>query len=150
MEVEVDEAQAFCGLLWGQEASDRAQLDGAVATDHERQVTRGARLPDPPGRLLGYLCHGGRVLRAAVAFVRPPASHLSVAVVRHLDPDAGEAAEEVGAPQRCRTLLLTGGEGSHARRHPDQAQRPHHASLPRWFNRARRATKASALTTSPP
>ena len=99
MDVEVDQSQSSSGPFGGQEASDCAQLDGAVAADYQRQVPRGVRLPDPTGRFAHDLHDGGEVLRASVALVRPPAPHTAtVPVVHHLDARAGEPPEEVGLP----------------------------------------------------
>src|SRR5215211_6301160 len=90
--------------------------------------TSGRRPASAASRTLAaVLGDGGGVLGAAVALVRPPATHPHrVPVVLHLRARAGEPSGQIGVPEGLRAFLLAGRERPHARRHPDQAHRLRH------------------------
>jgi hypothetical protein len=80
--VEIEEPDALIG---GDVARDRADPDGTVATEHERDLPLADRVADPARGVLHDLDHLGEVLRAAVIAIRSPAPRLAVPVVVDVD-----------------------------------------------------------------
>ena len=112
MEVEVDETRALSG---GVGAGHRADLDRAVAAEHDRAVAGADRRLDAPGHLARRLGDAGGVLGAPMLAIGGPAAERDVAEVG--------VRGEPRLAQGARRLLLARGESAEARRRADQGVR---------------------------
>jgi len=126
MQVEVDEADAAAEALL--EPRERAELDRAVAAEHERHVAVGRG--DPLGGLEGDVAHGLHVLGERVLAVGEPPPELRVADIPYLETASLQRGDQPGPAECGGGTFLAGGERPHAARHTDHIDRAHRRSLP--------------------
>ena len=94
MDVEVDEADP---PALGQVPGHRAEPDGAVAAEHERQLAGGQRRAHALGGLARAGHDGRQILRVRLLAVGPPAPHRRIAVIDDRDAAAREPASRPAA-----------------------------------------------------
>ena len=125
MEVEIDETRLGAR---GYGAGDRADADGAVTAQHERELAGAHRRLDPR-RDLTHAAHDRLgIHRARFVVVDAPAELRRVAPVVHLAPGGAQRVHQPGGAQSCGSVLLAGSEGAGARRRADQRNGSAHSS----------------------
>lgn len=120
VEIEVHEPQALVAVA---EGGRRAQLDRAVASEHEHRIAPLGRSGHARGHLPCPLRDRRQVRRARARRIRCPPERLHVAGVRDPDTARAERVQQTGVPQRSRPVLLPRRIGAGAGRSSHDGQR---------------------------
>jgi hypothetical protein len=87
-------------------AGDGSDTDGAVATEHERDLVFANRAANTASGVLHNLDDPADVLRAPILAIRPPSKELAVPEVAYLYARAPQLVGKTRVAQRSRRLFL--------------------------------------------